>query len=149
MRARPLALAALAATLLAHQALAHCQVPCGIYGDDARYEAMREDATTIEKAMKEIEALSGSIKIQNLNQAVRWVTTKEQHAQSVQDVAAQYFLAQRIKAPAESAGQARYVKQLAAVHQVTVAAMKCKQTTDLAHVAALRAAIEALHQAMH
>ena len=30
-------------------ALAHCQIPCGIYGDKLRIDLMMEDAATIEK----------------------------------------------------------------------------------------------------
>jgi hypothetical protein len=37
-----------AATFLsALPAQMHCQVPCGIYGDGARLDAMAEDATTV------------------------------------------------------------------------------------------------------
>ena len=39
--------------------LAHCEIPCGIYGDEARFVAIEEDLTTIEKAMKQITALAG------------------------------------------------------------------------------------------
>jgi len=33
---------------------AHCEIPCGIYGDEARFAAIAEDLTTIEKAMTQI-----------------------------------------------------------------------------------------------
>ena len=32
---------------------AHCQVPCGIYDDHARVEAMAEDAATVIKAVND------------------------------------------------------------------------------------------------
>lgn len=119
----------------------HCQVPCGIYGDRMRIDMLMEDAATIEKAMASIGEL-GAAGDKNYNQIVRWVTTKEEHAQHVQDVVAQYWLAQRIKAPAEGDDAARdkYHRQLALLHRITVAAMKCKQTTDAANVADLRSA---------
>jgi len=149
MNARSLALAGLLAAVSSTPVAAHCQVPCGIYDDHARIHAMQEDATTIEKAMKQIESLSGSIKIANVNQAVRWVHTKEEHAQRIQDVAAQYFLAQRVKFPGNStAAKHAYGDQLEAIHQVTVYAMKCKQTTDTANVMKLRAAIARLEEVL-
>ena len=126
----------------------HCQVPCGIYGDHLRVQMIREHATTIEKAMAEIQRLSGE-QPTNFNQIVRWVTTKDDHAQRIQDQLSQYWLAQRIKQPKKdgTGGQAagrRYGAQLVHVHEMTVAAMKCKQTTDAKHVAAVREALESL-----
>ena len=53
-------------------AYSHCQVPCGIYGDEARFDAIAEHITTIEKSMKQIEILSAEGK-PNMNQIVRWV----------------------------------------------------------------------------
>ena len=38
---------------------AHCEIPCGIYGDEGRFDALLENATTIEKSMNEINKLSG------------------------------------------------------------------------------------------
>ena len=116
-------------------AVVHCQVPCGIYGDKMRIDLLLEDAATIEKAMKAIDAAETS-----KNQAVRWVMNKESHAQNIQDTVAAYWLTQRIKAPKEGgdAAQAKYLRQLAMMHTLTVAAMKCKQTTDVAHVETLR-----------
>ena len=78
---------------------AHCEIPCGIYGDEARFTAMLEDVQTIEKSMNEINKLSMEDKV-NYNQIVRWVNNKEQHADHIREVVAQYFMAQRIKEPA-------------------------------------------------
>ncbi len=36
----------------------HCQIPCGIYGDPARFDMLAEHITTIEKSMKQITDLS-------------------------------------------------------------------------------------------
>ena len=74
------------------------------------------------------------------NQMVRWVVNKEQHAQNIQDTVAAYWLAQRVKAPKDASGADKYHAQLTSMHRITVAAMKCKQTTDKGHVDALRTA---------
>ena len=136
----------LASALSVTAALAHCQIPCGIYGDDTRFNLIEEHATTIEKSMKQIDMLSGSIKIADANQLVRWVTNKEKHADEIQEIVQQYFLAQRVKIPAEGADKRTYLRMLELLHRIIVYAMKCKQTTDLAHVEALR---EALHDFRH
>ncbi|MDP6409047.1 MAG: superoxide dismutase [Ni] [Planctomycetota bacterium] len=118
----------------------HCQVPCGIYGDRMRIDMLMEDAVTIEKAMTTLRAMAGE-EHPDHNQMVRWVVNKEQHAQAIQDTLAAYWLAQRIKAPkdaGDAAATAAYHDRLAHLHRLTVAAMKCKQTTDGAYVAALR-----------
>ena len=114
---------------------AHCEIPCGIYGDHARFAAIEENLKTIEKSMNQINLLSAEAG-KNTNQLVRWVNNKEMHADQIRDIVAQYFLAQRIKAPANddpTAGKA-YSEKLALLHQMIVSAMKCKQTTDTAHV---------------
>ena len=104
----------------------HCQVPCGIYGDQLRFEQMLEDQHTIAKAQAQInEMTEGEITAQKVNQMARWVAAKEDHATKVQNTIAAYFMAQRIKADNKN-----YVKQLTAAHAVMVAAMKCKQSAD-------------------
>ncbi len=118
----------------------HCQVPCGIYGDHMRIEMMLEDAATIEKGMTQVLAMERSENTSS-NQIVRWVMTKESHAQSIQDQVAQYWLAQRIKTPKDGASPedaTKYARQLQLLHEITVTAMKCKQTTEVEHVAQLR-----------
>ena len=117
---------------------AHCEIPCGIYGDDARFTSIFEDLTTIEKSMNQINTLSTEAG-KNTNQLVRWVNNKENHADHIREVVAQYFLAQRIKAPADgdAEGEAAYHKKLSLLHRMIQTAMKCKQTTDLANVKAL------------
>jgi nickel superoxide dismutase len=125
------------------KAWAHCQVPCGIYDDPARFTAMREHVTTIEKSINQIEELSGAEE-PNYNQIVRWVMNKENHADQLTEIATYYFLAQRIK-PTDNSDQqkyARYLRELMLLHQIVVHAMKAKQTTDLEHVAALRQLID-------
>lgn len=120
----------------AHQAFAHCEVPCGIYADQRRFEQMLEDQQTIEKAMVSINELAGESDALSKNQLTRWVVTKEEHATNTQHIIAQYFMTQRIKPGSEG-----YAKKLAAAHAVMVASMKCKQTVDPATAKALRSAI--------
>jgi len=118
----------------------HCQVPCGIYGDRMRIDMLMEDAATIEKGMQSIAELEGSAD-HSPNQLVRWIMNKDEHAQAIQERTASYWLAQRIKAPKQSddgKARAKYLRQLELMHGITVAAMKCKQTTDTAHVETLR-----------
>jgi len=136
-------LALIASALLCSTVFAHCQVPCGIYGDQLRFEQLLEDTKTIAKAQGQINELAPSAKTgQDSNQLVRWVVTKETHAGSIQNVIADYFLAQRIKSDSP-----RYADQLKAAHAVTVAAMKCKQSTDAATAAGLEKAIHDLYRA--
>ena len=125
--------------------LAHCQVPCGIYDDAARIKRLHEDATTIAKAVAQINELAGSHEAQGFNQAARWVATKEQHASHVIEVVSQYFLTQKVKPVAPSAdGYEAYLKKLADHHAVMVAAMKTKQTSDSGAADALESAIDIL-----
>ncbi len=114
-----------------NSALAHCEIPCGIYDDQMRISMILEHVATIEKSMNQImEIEKGDHKA---NQLVRWVTNKEQHADELQHIVSQYFMTQRIKPDAEN-----YEKKVTLLHQMLVAAMKCKQTTDLANTAALK-----------
>ena len=111
---------------------AHCQVPCGIYDDAVRIMQIREHVTTIEKAMVQIDQLtSDESSAQNMNQLVRWINTKEEHATFIQFIIADYFLAQRIKPKQNNeAGRQQYVDQTLLLQQIIVAGMKCKQTVD-------------------
>ncbi len=117
-------------------AVAHCEVPCGIYADQMRFQQMLEDTETIAKAITNINDLTGKSDAQSANQLVRWINTKETHATNTQHTIAQYFMTQRIKSDNDN-----YVKQLTAAHAVMVAAMKCKQSADAATAEALKKAI--------
>ena len=118
---------------------AHCEVPCGIYDDEARIAMLTEHATTIAKAMEQIAALTSSEDI-NSNQIVRWINTKEQHATEVQQIVSQYFMTQRIKPDQEY-----YAEKLQSLHRMLLSAMKCKQTTDLENVESLSRELEVFH----
>jgi len=139
----PSLLAALALTLGFQGAVsAHCEVPCGVYTDQLRFESMLEDHKTIHKAMNQIQALSGKSDAQSHNQLARWIATKDDHATKTQGVIAQYFMTQRIKAK-----DPKYVDKLTAAHAVMVAAMKCKQTVDTKAADRLRTAVLAFYEA--
>ena len=113
---------------------AHCQIPCGIYDDQLRAQLIAEHATTIEKSMKQIVELSkASPSSSNYNQLMRWISNKEEHATKVQKIVTAYFMTQRIKP-----GQDKYSEKVILLHKMMLAAMKCKQTTDIAHVNSLR-----------
>lgn len=125
----------------------HCEVPCGIYADQRRFEEMLEDTTTIAKAIASINEISGGLQegppsAKNINQMIRWVNTKESHATNTQQIVAQYFLTQRIKPDNE-----RYEDQLKAAHAVMVAAMKCKQDASAETAEKLKLAIGQLYRA--
>jgi len=137
-------------TLLAALALAgagparaHCEIPCGIYGDSMRVAMLYEDIATVEKSMQKIVELSADPGA-NANQLARWIDNKEEHCDKIQGIVTQYFMTQRIKpAPASDAeARKRYTAQLAALHGMLIEAMKAKQTTDPAHVEKLRALVE-------
>jgi nickel superoxide dismutase len=128
----------------------HCQVPCGIYGDEARFEAIAEHITTIEKSIKQINELSAQTK-PNMNQIVRWVNNKEHHADEIAHIVTYYFMAQRLKLPAEGDAKAskQYVKKLTLLHQMLVYSMKAKQGEDSANVKKLRSLLAEFHEAYH
>ncbi|MHC4428461.1 MAG: superoxide dismutase, Ni [Planctomycetota bacterium] len=127
------------------RALAHCEIPCGIYDDHARVRLMLEDTMTIGKAVDQINQLAGGHDALSVNQAARWTMNKEEHATRIQHTIAQYFMTQRIKPVAEGAdGWDEYVTRLAQHHRIMVAAMKCKQTVDPANVERLQRAIAAI-----
>ena len=124
---------------------AHCQVPCGIYDDHARIHLMLEDVTTITKAIAQIEELSKKMNALNLNQATRWIATKEEHASRIITTVAEYFLTQKVKDVAPgTADYQNYLNRLASHHRVMRAAMKTKQTVSLDAADALKAAVEEL-----
>ena len=125
--------------LFVQQSSGHCQIPCGIYDDNARIAAMLEDAATVEKSVKLINELSTKTDPHSQNQLVRWVVNKENHAQKIIATISDYFLTQRVKA-----SQDDYVERLTKHHAVIVTAMKAKQKSDIATVTALKESIEAI-----
>lgn len=106
---------------------AHCQVPCGIYGDELKFGELEQHVETIAKAGKLIREISAkdSLSAQDKQQLIRWTMQKESHAQKIVDEAADYFLAQRIKPDAE-----HYDEKLELLHHIIVYSMKSKQSVE-------------------
>eukprot|EP00928_Gymnodinium_smaydae_P087886 TRINITY_DN72075_c0_g1_i1.p2 TRINITY_DN72075_c0_g1~~TRINITY_DN72075_c0_g1_i1.p2 ORF type:complete len:205 (-),score=58.76 TRINITY_DN72075_c0_g1_i1:311-865(-) len=120
----------------------HCQVPCGIFHDHGRVSAILEDAQTIRKAVAQAQELHKTGKLQDTHQMVRWIMTKEEHAAKIMTTIAEYFLAQKVKK--ELLSEHDYHTALELHHAVMVAAMKTKQSSEMAAVDALDKAIAAL-----
>ena len=89
--------------------------------------------------------LAGENDALSQQQFVRWTIAKEEHAANINTVTSEYFLTQKLKpvAPGEE-GHAAYAGKLAMHHELLIAAMKSKQTTDVAAVERLRGAIHNL-----
>ena len=116
--------------LFNNRVFAHCQVPCGIYDDALRILQIKEDFTTIKKAVIKIKELSKYSDEISHNQLTRWIIAKENHASNIQKIVSEYFLTQRIKEDSKN-----YVKKVTTLHSILISAMKCKQNTDLKNVA--------------
>lgn len=118
---------------------AHCQIPCGIYDDHMRLQSMLEDAATIEKSVKMMTSLAKKTDVQSQNQMVRWVMSKEDHAQKIIETISNYYLTQRVKPD-----QKDYAQRLQRHHVVILSAMQAKQTADLQTVTDLLKNIQGL-----
>lgn len=138
-----LALAIVTLTSLSLQnAEGHCQVPCGIFSDQVEFEKMLEAQTTIAKANVEMAKLIEESTPLAVNQATRWIITKEEHCKKIITSVAEYFMAQRIKPDAEN-----YQEALLAAHVAMRAAMKAKQDPSTEVAEALKEAIFDLYRA--
>lgn len=118
---------------------AHCQVPCGIYDDNARVMSMLEDVETVKKAITVMGKLAAKTDVQSRQQFTRWVVNKERHAQNIISTIADYFLTQRVKVK-----QKDYVQRLKDHHGVIVAAMKAKQNGTMQYAVELEQAVKKL-----
>ena len=122
---------------------AHCQVPCGIFDDPVRVTLLKEDAATVRKAMVQINELSTSVsggEALALNQATRWVLTKDEAAGTLLTTVSEYMLCPRVKKELFEKNE-EYLEALAAHHGVLAAAVKTKQVVDAAACDALDHAI--------
>ena len=140
IRKKVVMLSILALTMVfASMVYSHCQIPCGIYDDPARFDMIAEHTTTIEKSMKQITILSKQNKA-DMNQVVRWVQNKEQHADELSHIVTHYFMAQRIKPVSDTKSKAyqEYIRKLTLLHEMLIYSMKAKQTTDLSNVEKLK-----------
>mmetsp|Transcript_16272 Transcript_16272/g.25343 ORF Transcript_16272/g.25343 Transcript_16272/m.25343 type:complete len:209 (+) Transcript_16272:81-707(+) len=122
----------------------HCQVPCGIFDDPAIVAEIKQAAETIRKAMVQSNELHSGLgaetSAQSLNQMMRWVMTKEEHAKKIISLISEYCLCQRVKKEVFACDK-DYVDALKAHHAVMQAAMKAKQSVDTATADALDHAI--------
>ena len=134
--------------LMSQFVFSHCQVPCGIYDDQMRIKMIAEHITTIEKAMKQVIALSKEAK-PNYNQIVRWVVNKEKHAEELSDIVTYYFMTQRLKPVPKTDARhyANYQRQLELLHHLLFYTMKAKQTTDLENIEKLRVLLKKFEEA--
>lgn len=118
-------LSALLLSVFSIQSLsAHCQVPCGIYGDELKFGELEQHIETIAKSstkIREIAAMESPTALDQ-QQLVRWVNNKETHAQKIIDEVANYFLAQRIKTTAD-----HYAEKIELLHHIIVYSMTAKQ----------------------
>merc|ERR1711966_349970 len=124
----------------------HCQVPCGIFDDPKLVAELKEACATIRKALIQINELAANMNAQNFNQMTRWVNTKEEHCGRIITRISEYCLCQRVK-PVGAPGspftaEDDFMAALKAHHAVMVAAMKAKQTVDVAAADALDGAID-------
>ena len=127
----------------------HCQVPCGIFDDPAFVAEIKEACATIRKAMVQINELGTSTPAA-LNQSTRWVMTKEEHCGKIISKVAEYGLCQRVKNDGTVfASPEDYVDALKAHHAVMQAAMKAKQTVDVAGAGRAGARALARRRAVH
>ncbi|WPJ96525.1 superoxide dismutase [Ni] [Coraliomargarita algicola] len=119
---------------------AHCQVPCGIYGDELKFGELEQHVETIAKAAKSIREIAGkeTLSAQDQQQLIRWTNNKESHAQKIIDETANYFLAQRIKPGAD-----HYAEKLEVLHHIIVYSMKSKQSVEAEPVETLSAKLAA------
>jgi nickel superoxide dismutase len=147
MRQKTLFLAVmLIAALSARGALAHCEIPCGIYDDGLRITMIREHIDTIEKSMKTIVSLSAEGE-KNYNQLVRWIGNKDEHADEIQHIVSQYFMTQRIKpVVSDDPAYGSYVAKLTLLHQLLIEAMKSKQTLEQEHIDSMRALLDSFEK---
>jgi hypothetical protein len=124
----------------------HCQVPCGIFDDPAMINELKQSCLTIRKAIVQANALHGhyvDTTPLNANQFIRWIMTKEDHADKIVSTISDYCLCQRVKR-ANFPTELEYLNALKLHHVVMQAAVKAKQSMDLIACEELDLAIDDL-----
>jgi small subunit ribosomal protein S27Ae len=95
----------------------------GIFDDPAMVAQIKEAVATIKKAALQANELYATLananSAQTLNQIVRWIHTKEEHADKIINMVSQYCLCQRVK-PEVFASEHDYTDALKAHHAVMV-----------------------------
>merc|ERR1712079_920337 len=106
----------------------------GIFDDPKLVAEIKEAVATIRKAMVQITELQETKTALALNQSIRWLNTKEEHAGKIIALVADYCLAQRVKPMSDPKtpfkSDADYIAALTAHHRVMLCAVKCKQTAE-------------------
>ena len=106
---------------------------------------VKECVETIKKASLKFSELHdagrGGPSAVDMNQMIRWINTKEEHAKKIITIIAEYCLCQRVKKEV-FATEKDYVDALKAHHAVMQSAMKAKQNVDEATVANLEHAVK-------
>lgn len=120
-----------------------CQVPNGNYEDSAKFDQIAENIATIENIMQQITELTAQHS-KDVNKLVQLAMDKEKHADEIGRIVTFYFMAQRIKPPAEAGAGMNdsYVKKLTLLHEILVSSMKTKQTSNVTHAEKLRSLLE-------
>jgi hypothetical protein len=102
------------------------------------------NAETIRKAIVQSQELHGAATSSDLlamNQMVRWINVKEEHADKIIKLVGEYCLCQRVKKDVFKNDE-DFVIALKCHHAVMQGAMKCKQSMDTTVVDSLDSAIE-------
>eukprot|EP00041_Stephanoeca_diplocostata_P000016 m.13006 g.13006 ORF g.13006 m.13006 type:complete len:146 (+) comp10017_c0_seq1:121-558(+) len=119
------------------------------HDDERLLGEIRECCITIRKAMVEIVTISSGPSHPTLsNQLIRWIATKEDHADKIIDRVSQYFLCERLIPHGDnrSFSDSEYAYRLALVthHRVLTEAVFAKQETALPACDRLEHAVEEL-----
>jgi hypothetical protein len=88
----------------------------------------------------ELHAAATSTDLLSMNQMIRWINVKEEHADKIIKLVSDYCLCQRVKRDVFKSEE-DYVHALKTHHAVMQGAMKCKQNIDPSVVDSLDAAI--------
>jgi nickel superoxide dismutase len=105
---------------------AHCQMPCGIYNDQMIYDQVDQYFETMAKAVHYLKN-HNSNNLQDKNQFVRWILTKEKESDEVARTLTTFFLQQKVS-PSDEPETTALVKSL---HKLLFLLVQIKQTIDL------------------
>jgi len=113
-------------TLLGQAPLnAHCQMPCGIYNDQMVYDQVNQFYKTVYKgvmAMKNNKLET----VEDKNQFVRWVMTKERLCNETAEIITKFFLQQKLKPDDEDTKPL-----ILSAHKLLFLLVAIKQTVDV------------------
>lgn len=106
----------------------HCQMPCGIYHDDMVFDQIDQYVETMVKCTT---VLNGNKfeSLQDRNELVRWIMSKENMSNEIANFILTYFLQQKIKPDEPDT-----VKRLVAAHKLLCDLVLIKQTADPKYV---------------